>query len=245
MSENKIFIFGHRGASGTYNENTIKSFKAAAQVGAGIETDVRLTKDDVLVCFHDPGFKLHSKWYVVKNLNWSQLKAMEFKDSRNIPTINDLFELCTSQFPEIKLSIDIGNTKAGIRLIDMANNYNFLSQIIITDMFPKRLRRLRKYNDSVELVHTMDIRLTKINSQNTNFSELKKLGIQTINIKSNRFIELNFKQVVEHQFDCFVWGINSMIRMKKILKLNHKNKKIKAIYTDYPKKMINLLEKQQ
>ena len=47
-------VWAHRGASGYAPENTIESFRLAIEQGAdGIELDVQLTKDDVLVVIHD------------------------------------------------------------------------------------------------------------------------------------------------------------------------------------------------
>ncbi|MGL4818629.1 MAG: glycerophosphodiester phosphodiesterase [Bacilli bacterium] len=48
------YIFGHRGASGTEPENTMDSFRTAAAMGVdGIELDVQLSKDGVVVVIHD------------------------------------------------------------------------------------------------------------------------------------------------------------------------------------------------
>ena len=48
-----IFI-AHRGYSGKYRENTAEAFEMAVRAGfGGIETDVRRTKDGVLVCCHN------------------------------------------------------------------------------------------------------------------------------------------------------------------------------------------------
>ena len=47
-------IFAHRGAAGTYPENTMISFEAAESFRAdGIELDVQLTKDGKVVVIHD------------------------------------------------------------------------------------------------------------------------------------------------------------------------------------------------
>ncbi len=49
-----ICMIGHRGYSGKYNENTATAFEKAFENGSGgCETDVRVTKDGVLVCSHD------------------------------------------------------------------------------------------------------------------------------------------------------------------------------------------------
>lgn len=49
-----MFInYAHRGASQYFPENTLSAFYAGIAMGAnGIETDIRKTKDNVLVLFH-------------------------------------------------------------------------------------------------------------------------------------------------------------------------------------------------
>ncbi|KAF8603474.1 PLC-like phosphodiesterase [Ceratobasidium sp. AG-I] len=47
--------WGHRGASAAFPENTLASFEAAIRDGAeGIESDVHVSLDDVVLMFHDP-----------------------------------------------------------------------------------------------------------------------------------------------------------------------------------------------
>lgn len=47
-------IYAHRGFSGRYPEGSLLAYRGAIDIGAdGMECDVRLTKDDELICFHD------------------------------------------------------------------------------------------------------------------------------------------------------------------------------------------------
>ena len=46
-------IFGHRGLPQIYIENTIKSLNKALEICDFIETDVRITRDEQLVLYHD------------------------------------------------------------------------------------------------------------------------------------------------------------------------------------------------
>ena len=51
---NSPLVWAHRGASGYAPENTLPAFKLAAEMGAaGVELDVQLTKDNVIVVCHD------------------------------------------------------------------------------------------------------------------------------------------------------------------------------------------------
>jgi glycerophosphoryl diester phosphodiesterase len=50
-----VLVIGHRGAPRRARENTVESFRAAIQAGAGaIELDARRTADAALVVHHDP-----------------------------------------------------------------------------------------------------------------------------------------------------------------------------------------------
>lgn len=50
-----MIIIGHRGAAGLEAENTIRSFKKAAELGVdAIEMDLRLRNDGEIVVVHDP-----------------------------------------------------------------------------------------------------------------------------------------------------------------------------------------------
>jgi hypothetical protein len=48
-------VIGHRGASGTFPEHTLESYKAAIDQGADyVEPDLVLTKDGVMIARHEP-----------------------------------------------------------------------------------------------------------------------------------------------------------------------------------------------
>src|SRR5437867_6585802 len=48
-------LIAHRGASGYAPEHTLAAYELAIRQGADfVEQDLQLTKDDVLICLHDP-----------------------------------------------------------------------------------------------------------------------------------------------------------------------------------------------
>lgn len=108
--EHQPLIIGHRGAARVAPENTIVSFERAIADGAdGIEFDVRLARDRVPVCIHDPVLRrtalragavaslssaeLRSvdvgSWF---NLRFPSLAREEYAQS-TIPTLAEVFEL--------------------------------------------------------------------------------------------------------------------------------------------------------
>ena len=91
-------IIGHRGAPKQAPENTLASFKRAFELGANwIEFDVRLTKDDELVIFHDEklerttsgqGCLIDHTLAEIQQLEAGSWFSSEFSDQR-IPTLID------------------------------------------------------------------------------------------------------------------------------------------------------------
>ncbi|MEW6213224.1 MAG: glycerophosphodiester phosphodiesterase family protein, partial [Acidobacteriota bacterium] len=53
----RALVIAHRGGAKETTENTIAAFQRALRLGAnGVETDVRLTRDGVVVIYHDERF---------------------------------------------------------------------------------------------------------------------------------------------------------------------------------------------
>ena len=88
-----ICMIAHRGYSGKYPMNTELAFcKAAEHASGGAETDIRMTKDGMLVCSHDPDavFADGSK-LLVADATFAELTA---KPLRNLKTADEVY-LCT------------------------------------------------------------------------------------------------------------------------------------------------------
>jgi glycerophosphoryl diester phosphodiesterase len=73
-------ILAHRGASGYQPEMTKSAYELALTMGVdGLEADVRLTKDDVLVAIHDRNTKrVADKNLNISNSTYSQLLDLNF-----------------------------------------------------------------------------------------------------------------------------------------------------------------------
>ncbi len=130
---NAFDLQGHRGARGLAPENTLPAFRKALEIGVDtIECDMAITKDDVVVIYHDlwlnpditrgpDGNWLEGKGPAIRNLTYEELQkydvgrvkpgtkyAKDFPhqqpvDGTRIPRLSDLFDL-------VKQS---GNAKVG------------------------------------------------------------------------------------------------------------------------------------
>jgi glycerophosphoryl diester phosphodiesterase len=236
----KPYIYGHRGAMGYCIENTMAGFKKTIELKVGIETDVRLTKDNILVCFHDPEFKIGIQSYLIKDLTLAELKKIDFKDNREIATVEELFKVFGQECDTLRFSCDIGNRKAGLELIILAEKYSVLEKLEITEMKINILAFLRKQNDQIRLIHTIPHFIVNINNNTVDFDKLKELNIDTVNIKYEQANQKNFETIIENGFRCYTWGVNAKTRMKRVLNLNYNGKFVEGIYSDYPDKVKQL-----
>ena len=96
-----LAVICHRGASEFAHENTLEAYRATFELGAdGNEIDIRVTRDGVLVCFHDDMLDhLINAFGDVGDYDWSDLQAITFRrpgwqaDLCRIPTLEEVFAL--------------------------------------------------------------------------------------------------------------------------------------------------------
>ncbi|MHA2281148.1 MAG: glycerophosphodiester phosphodiesterase [Promethearchaeota archaeon] len=242
MKSLRPYVFGHRGASAYEIENTIPAFKKAVSMGAGIEADVQLTKDNELVCFHDPYIKIEEKYFLIKNFTLKALRSIKFGDNRRIPLVNEIFDIFKDISNTLRYSFDIIDKRSGLELLNLAEKAALLKNIEITDRRLILLSSLRRKNEFSNLVYTLTEMLKSINTRTAILNKLRKLGIKAINIRGKGDIEVLFRDVIENGFKCYIWGVNTKKTMKRIIKMRYRDEIVSAIYTDYPDILLNLIK---
>ncbi|HMF18500.1 MAG TPA: glycerophosphodiester phosphodiesterase family protein [Gemmataceae bacterium] len=96
-----IDVICHRGSSELAHENTLEAFRATFELGGdGNEFDIRITKDGVLVVFHDDMLdRLLEAYGDVSEFTWKDLQRFRFRNPGrfgehcHIPTLVEVFEL--------------------------------------------------------------------------------------------------------------------------------------------------------
>lgn len=141
-------VYGHRGFSGEYPENTMLAFRKAVEVGCdGIEMDVQLTKDLVPVIIHDEkvdrtsngeGYVYDLTFDEIKKLDFSYPDKFEGKFGfQGIPTLEEYFQWMADEATEIITNIELKNSKyyyGGMErmVIDMIYRYGLEDRIILS-----------------------------------------------------------------------------------------------------------------
>jgi len=184
----------HRGlAKENFKENTLSAFKYSFKKKYGIETDLQVTKDDQLICFHD--FNLRRKFNLnknVKDINYSTLKRISKKRKAAVPLLKDLLKISKNRYPlllEIKPLLTELSLLSLIKLIKKTKKYRIFS------FKEKNLINLYKLNKKLSLgllfLSTSNLRTIKSKSKKP---YVKFLGLEK-SFLSKRKIDLIKKPI--------------------------------------------------
>lgn len=184
----------HRGlAKKKFKENTLSAFKYSFKKKYGVETDLQVTKDDQLICFHD--FNLRRKFSLnknVKDINYSTLRKISNKRKAPVPKLKDLLRISRNKYPlllEIKPLLNKRSLLNLIKLIKKTKKYGIFS------FKEKNLINLYKLNKKLNLgllfLSTSNLRTIKSKSKKPH---VKFLGLEK-SFLSKRKIDLIKKPI--------------------------------------------------
>nr|WP_309101020.1 glycerophosphodiester phosphodiesterase [Fredinandcohnia onubensis] len=239
----KTKIFGHRGSAGTHPENTMISFKEAARVGAdGIELDIQMTKDGVIVVIHDETVKRttngkYKGW--VKDYTLRQIKKMDvsykFKDKYGIceiPTLEEVFDWAKSN--QLLINVEF---KTGLvsykdieeKTLKMISDYGLQNRIVLSSFNHYSLVKCRRISSIIDLAI---LYMEGLYEPWDYAKRLKTNGIHPYHQTINKEIveESKLNGIAVRPFT-----INDEKKMKQLIDFG-----CSAIITDYPKKALAL-----
>lgn len=147
-----IHIQAHRGAGVALPENTLESFEWAWKLGVTPESDLRMTKDGTIVCFHDADFKRVAtaiddtqKTSGVEQLSLAEVQKLDVGAFRGqqfagqrIPTLKSIFAEMTGK-PERLLYLDIKKVDLD-QLAALLHKRQVERQVIFTSEHPQLIR---------------------------------------------------------------------------------------------------------
>ena len=117
-----MLVLAHRGYHANAAENTLAAFEAAVACGVdGIETDVRLSRDDLPLLLHDR---------VVAGRAVSEMTRSELEAALGhpVPTLADALE----RFPDILWNIEIKTPKALPATLAVLRQYQDKRRLMVT-----------------------------------------------------------------------------------------------------------------
>ena len=136
----------HRGLiTNKYKENTIQAFKKTFELGYSLETDLRYTKDNEIICFHDTNLRrIYNINKTIKSLTYSDLNTLT-KNTLKIPKLDSLLNIYNDKidlFLELK---GIFKKKVLLKLLKKTKKYK---KIIFISFYHKNLSNIKKISSN-------------------------------------------------------------------------------------------------
>ncbi len=226
---------GHRGASGVKPENSCAAFKEALKSKVDmIELDVRTTKDDKLVVFHDEDLKR----ICGVNEKVSEITLKEFKKydtgsyfspeyfEERVMTLQEVINMIG-----IKTGLNIeakvcGNNREvlAVKIANLIIGEGIEERCVITSFDSKFIKILKEMYPDIKA----GVIFENNNSKWQEIVEDSSANGISINYKilNDEFIEICKK----NKYFIYIWNINDQYEIKK-----YKKMKIDGIMSDYPK----------
>lgn len=127
IQEYKNVLYAHRGLHGNgVAENSVTAFKKAVEAGYGIELDIRLSKDEKLVVFHDDTLdRVTNAHGRVDEYTAEELSRIALSDTEDtVPLFSDVLSLVNGRVPLlVEIKEDAGKYGVSDAAAEMLKSY--------------------------------------------------------------------------------------------------------------------------
>ncbi len=210
-------IISHRGASKEAPENTLPAFEKAFAEGAdGVETDVRTTKDGVLVVMHDSTVDRTTNGKgAVNSLTLAELKALDAGVKKGpeyagtkVPTLEEVADLV---LPKGLLFLDLKQEGMGRQLAALLKSKPHSDRVIFNCWTDTQVKEVLEYWPGAHI-----IRLGSAPQEVSDewFAKQRALGVEGFSFEDYS-ISPRFLAAAKRQFmPVFAWTVDDEGRME-------------------------------
>ncbi len=142
LNHSGFIAIAHRGGAGSWPENSMRAFEGAVNLGYQyIETDAHITRDGVLLAFHDELLdRVTDSKGRIAELNYDQVVGAKIDGREFVPRLEDAL----GAWPKIKFNIDAKNDAVVNPLCDLLSRMNAVDRVCIGSFSGRRLIRIRQ-----------------------------------------------------------------------------------------------------
>lgn len=245
-------VIAHRGDRTHAAENSLKAFELALQSDiSNLELDVRSTKDEIPVVFHDKSLKrLFSVDRYVDKMTVSELKNLtenrtnaENVSASPVCTLEEVLLLCYEN-PEVQVHLDLKTSGIEEKVVSLLKKYDYSGQYEITSKNPSVLKKVKTLDPSVRtflLISTpQDLSAYKYDTflsfiQN-GATENPRPYIDGISIRSSLLSASVVRRARRRNQYVYVWTVNTGQEIRRMCHLG-----VDGIITDNPSYAHNII----
>ena len=241
----KTLNIAHRGFSGMYPENTMLAFREAMKAGChGIETDVQMSKDGVLVICHDELLDRTSNGTgLLKDYTYDELINFDFGikfspefQGEKIPTLEELLQFAKEN--HIFLNLELKNglfPYNGIekKVIELIYKYDFKDSVILSSFNHFSMIKCKDIDSSIKTGLLYEGTFVDIEKY------CKNIGADALHPQYFSLLDAELtKKIQDEGIMINTYTVNHEIHMEALLDL-----KVNAIITNYPDKLSKIMSR--
>jgi glycerophosphoryl diester phosphodiesterase len=234
--------FAHRGGTSSAPENTLPAFEHAVELGYRyLETDVHLTRDGVLVAFHDEDLRRTCGVdRTIASTTWAELRELRVDGREPIPLMSDLF----ARFPDARFNIDCKSDAGAPALVRLIRELDAIDRVCIGSFSHARLTKLRALLGPglLTCMSPQEVAVLRLTGRLTGSAQRvaqvparagRKSGPWSVPVVTRRFVDSAHRRGSQ----VHVWTIDDPDEMHRLLDLG-----VDGIMTDRPETLRSVLE---
>lgn len=206
-------VYAHRGASEYAPENTMSSFYLGIQMGAnGIETDVRRTKDGVLVLFHDKDLgRVIGQEGSIADYTYAELLEMRVRNDKTdtkdiIVTFEDFLRYFG--FRDLHFAIELKDKDTEADVLALLDCYNMKEKTIVTSFDFEPIRNIKRLDPSYRVGYlTDDLDAEKLTA-------MKEIGGEQLCPRAKYVTAEKVEKWHELGYNVRAWGVTDTALMR-------------------------------
>lgn len=224
--------FAHRGGASDEPENTMPAFQRAIDLGyIYIETDVHVTRDGVLLAFHDDDLsRTCGRPGLICELDYAEVSQARVNGVEPIPRLEDLI----ATWPDAHINIDCKSDQALQPLEARLARGDLFERVCIGSFSDKRLNHLREtFGDKLcTSMGPRDVTKLRLGSWVRTTGKFRNIHAAQVPVSQGPLTIVDRKFVdAAHRADLqvHVWTIDDPVEMGRLLDLD-----VDGIMTDRP-----------
>jgi len=232
--------FAHRGGASDAPENTMPAFQRAIDLGyTYIETDVHVTRDGVLLAFHDDDLsRTCGRPGKISELDYAEVSQARVNGIEPIPLLEDLI----ATWPNTHINIDCKSDQALQPLETRLAHGDLFERVCIGSFSDKRLNHLREtFGDKLcTSMGPRDVTKLRLGSWVRHVGKYQNVFAAQVPVSQGPLTIVDRKFIdAAHRADLqvHVWTIDDPIEMKRLLDLG-----VDGIMTDRPAILKQILQ---
>ena len=205
----KMKFYAHRGASADFPEHTMAAYRGAIEQGAlGFECDIRVTKDEVLVLWHDANMKKEAKnASIIANSTYAEIKQIY----PSAMTLNELLDLAIenkkSLALETKHPVPTGNRVEELVIAELHKRKEAIKKsgidVVIMSFSWFAIEKIKKMDPTIKTVMLLGDIANKITRR---FTSAQVIGPSVEMIKKSPELVTEIKKSGK---ELYVWTVDS------------------------------------